>query len=310
MKAYLFDAGGDDRQLKVSEGCSEIADDQLLWIQVGLNESIDREKFGIPVFEEDMLNGHDPLIASKDYLIVRCPGFAHDKKTENDIQFFVGRNWFVSQTNIKQPIFERFIEADQGRGLRGNLTGIGLLISLLLTSFETYQSRISRIDANIDDLDETILKSKKRNQILEDLAALRARNAALRGGFVKNRAIVRAITRPDVSEVIDDRDAKHIAYLASVYDRVEDQIGAAREEVVASFELYATKVAHETNELIKLLTVVTVLTGIVGAIAGIMGMNVDVPLKDAGPRGFYIVLGIMGGCSFLILILAKIRRWF
>ena len=310
MKAYLFDAGGEDKQLKAGEGCSKIADDQLLWIQVGLKDLIDRAKFDIPIFEDDLQNEHDPLIASKDYLIVRCPGFAHDKKSNNDIQFFVGRNWFVSQTDSKQPIFERFIEADQGRGLRGNLTGIGLLTSLLLTSFETYQSRISRIDASIDDLDETILESKHRSRILDDLAVLRTRNAALRRGFVKNRAIVRAITRPDISEVIDDRDTKHIAYLASVYDRVEDQIGAAREEVVASFELYATKVAHETNELIKLLTVVTVLTGIIGAIAGIMGMNVDLPLKDAGPRGFYIVLVIMAGCNILILALAKLRRWF
>ena len=90
MIAYLFDAGGDDKQLKVGEGCSKISDDQLLWIQVGLNESIDRAKFGIPAFE-DMQNEDDPLIASKDYLIVRCPGFAHDKKMENDIQVLVGR---------------------------------------------------------------------------------------------------------------------------------------------------------------------------------------------------------------------------
>ena len=38
-------------------------------------------------------------------------------------------------------------------------------------------------------------------------------------------------------------------------------------------------------------------------------MNTFVPLKDAGPIGFYVVLGLMALASIIVLVTARMRRW-
>ena len=47
----------------------------------------------------------------------------------------------------------------------------------------------------------------------------------------------------------------------------------AREIVVGSFGLHATRTAQDTNQPVKMLTHVTVVIGLIGAIPGIFGMN-------------------------------------
>lgn len=309
MRAFLFNSDGDDREVAAGEACRELGDRELLWLWLEDDELVDEQRFCIPPLEAVRDEDEAPLVVCEQYFRVRCPGFAGIEARTNDLRFFVGKDWLVSQTAHDQPLFAEFIQTDRGRGLRGNLTGTGLLVSLLLTSFESYQADISNIDDSVDMLDSAILRSRSRRRMLDRLASLRLQNATLRRSFIRNRPIIRALTRPDLIEIIDVGDRAHISQLAATYDRVEDQISQSRDEVIASFELYTTKVAQDTNELIKLLTVVAVITGVVGAIAGIMGMNVDVPLKDSGPNGFYDVIVVMALCSLGILLLARARRW-
>ena len=49
-----------------------------------------------------------------------------------------------------------------------------------------------------------------------------------------------------------------------MFERLEDDIARARETMIGSFELYASRVAQDTNQLVKVLTVATVITGIIG----------------------------------------------
>jgi magnesium transporter len=309
MKAILFDANGDDRTDAELKDISSIPDDQLLWVQLGFAEKGELANLFVGKCEPELIDRADPMAVGDGAFALRCGGFYAPGRTTNDVIFIVGRNWFVSVSDQQQPIFEQYIQSDRGKGLKGNLTGTGLLVSLLLMSFEGFQEQLSTIDETIDHLDQSILRSRKRRRILQELADLRAKSATLRRSFVRNRPIIRSITRPDFSELLLDADRPHIAHIAGVYDRVEDQVSAARDEVVGSFDLYATKVTQDTNELLKLLTIVGVITGIVGAIAGTMGMNTFVPMKDAGPNGFYAVLGLMVLSSIIVLVIARMRRW-
>ena len=309
MQAILFDANGDDRTDAEVKDISSIPDDQLLWVQLASSEKGELAALFAGSCETELIDRADPMAVGATAFALRCSGFYALGRTANDLVFVVGRNWFVSVTDQEQPIFEQYIQSDRGKGLKGNLTGTGLLVSLLLMSFEGFQEQLSTIDETIDKLDQSILRARRRRSILGELGDLRAKSAILRRSFVRNRPIIRAITRPDFNELLLDADRPHISHVAGVYDRVEDQVSAARDEVVGSFDLYATKVTQDTNELLKLLTIVGVITGIVGAIAGIMGMNTFVPMKDAGPIGFYTVLALMGLASIIVLVTARLRRW-
>ena len=309
MHAILFDANGDDRTVAELENIGSIPDDQLLWVQLGSDETSELATLFTEGNETELIERADPIAVGAEAYALRCSGFYAPGRNANDLVFVVGRNWFISVSDKEQPVFEQYVESDRGKGLKGNLTGTGLLVALLLMSFEGYQEQLSTIDDKIDHLDQSILHSRTGRRILGELAGLRSKSATLRRSFVRNRPIIRSITRPDFSELLLAADLPHIAHVAGVYDRVEDQVGAARDEVVGSFDLYATKVTQDTNELLKLLTIVGVITGIVGAIAGTMGMNTFVPLKDAGPIGFYAILGLMGLASIIVLVTARIRRW-
>jgi len=94
-----------------------------------------------------------------------------------------------------------------------------------------------------------------------------------------------------------------------LFERLEDDVSRARETVIGSFELYSSRVAQDTNQLVKILTIATVITGVIGAVAGIFGMNFDTPFAHAGLPGFLLVTGAMIAVSAAIVLLALWRRW-
>ena len=307
-RTFLFDANGDDRILSKDEKLRAIPDDQLLWVQSDGKNRDYCEAIPSTDNEDALIAKADPVAVGSDIFALRSQAFSATAGDKGVI-FLVGRNWLVSFAESAEPIFDEFIKADTGKGLKGHLTGTGLLVSLLLTSFEAYQQKLAAIDDAVDKLDERILRTRKSRRILSQLAELRTNSAMLRRRFVHNRSVVRALARPDFGEMFNDLDKDNIAHLSGAFDRVEDQISSARDEILGSFDLYATKVTQDTNELLKVLTIVSVTTGLIGAIAGIMGMNTYVPMKDSGPFGFYVVLGVMVVIVISILVIARVRRW-
>ena len=307
-RIFLFDANGDDRVLSDDEKLQAIPDDQLLWVQSDGNSSDYCQAIPGTDTQDELISRADPVAIGNDIFALRSRAFSAASGGK-EVIFLVGRNWLVSLAEGSEPLFDEFIKADTGKGLKGHLTGTGLLVSLLLTSFEAYQQKLASIDDAVDELDDRILRTRKNTRILPELAELRTQSAMLRRRFVRNRAVVRALSRPDFGEMMNELDKNNISHLADAFDRVEDQLSNARDEILGSFDLYATKVTQGTNELLKILTIVSVTTGFVGAIAGIMGMNTYVPMKDSGPLGFYVVLGVMSVIVVSILVIARVRRW-
>jgi len=86
-------------------------------------------------------------------------------------------------------------------------------------------------------------------------------------------------------------------------------VARARETIIGSFELYTTRVAQDTNQLVKALTIATVITGVIGCAAGVFGMNFDTPFFHSGLVGFLGVTLAMVMTSIAIVIIAVWRRW-
>ena len=82
-----------------------------------------------------------------------------------------------------------------------------------------------------------------------------------------------------------------------------------REAVVASFELFASKAALETNDLVKALTFVTVIIGYSAAIAGLFGMNFKTSFTESGEWGFHVVLASLAISVVVATLVARRRGW-
>ena len=106
----------------------------------------------------------------------------------------------------------------------------------------------------------------------------------------------------------DTGAGRHFRALEQRFDRAMDAVENARDLVVGSFELFATRSAERTNDTMRALTFATVLLGSLAVIAGVLGMNFQVPLFETGMHGFWIAIGAMGGIA-LMAVAASGRRW-
>lgn len=99
------------------------------------------------------------------------------------------------------------------------------------------------------------------------------------------------------------------------YKRLEDRLQQAidtvdttREMIVGSFDIFMTRTAQTTNDIMKRLTIVSVLLLPAAALAGIMGMNFKVEIFE-WPWMFWVTIALMLVVAGVTLIVAKRRRW-
>ena len=308
-RALLYDAAGHDREVNdlADVDASALRSDQLLWVDV--SEFEDGQTHGLPPHvpvREFSLEELGSLQIFDDHYRFAIP--LHDKKGLK-LGFVLGKTWLLTLSKERPALFDEFIEADRGETLKGRMTSTALMAALLIRQLETFRQEVASVDQAIDKLDETILRSREKRAPLGILAALRRRIAGVRADLGNQRSIIHSLIGPDFFAHVTPADQPFLVEINRVFERVEDDVSRARDTVIGSFELYATRVAQDTNQLLKALTIATVITGIVGAVAGIFGMNFDTPIPHTGLTGFLLVTGAMLVSSVALVAVAIWRRW-
>ena len=308
-RALLYDAAGHDRQVddvgKVDP--SSLGPEQLLWVDVSEFEA--GQVHGLPPhlpISEISLEDLGSLQILDDHY--RFAIQLHDQD-RSKLGFVVGKTWLLTLSTTRPAFFEEFIDADRGETLKGRMSPTALMATLLIRQLEAFQTEVASVDTQIDKLDETILRSREKRTPLSKLAALRRRVAGLRADLGNQRTVIHSLIGPDFFAHVSAGDQPFLAETNRVFERVEDDITRARDTVIGSFELYASRVAQDTNKLLKALTIATVITGIVGAVAGVFGMNFDTFIPHTGMNGFLIVTGAMLFASVALVAVAIWRRW-
>jgi Mg2+ and Co2+ transporter CorA len=115
------------------------------------------------------------------------------------------------------------------------------------------------------------------------------------------------LSRPDFAQVVESDAAAHYRSLERRYERAVDAVDHSRELVNGSFDLFTTRTAEATNDLVRRLTFITMMLGVVGAVAGIFGMNFETPYTQTGVFGFWAVVGILS--AFVAGAVAIGLRW-
>ena len=317
VKAYLYDAEGRDCAIDVDAGrLASVGDNQLIWFDLERTEVEAVEAaatlLGLHPEARRGLGARRNLTLDNyvDYFrfSVPSPPLKGDD-TLKHLDFVVAKDWLLTVRDGDLSFLRAFRDQDRGETMKGALSPATVASSLLDWHLESYFDAISEIESALDDLDGEILGRRADRGALDRLAGMRHRVGVLRGRIASQRGVFHGLVRPDFEPIASGDDAAHFHALAARFDRAVDSVERARDVVIGSFDLFASKTALDTNDLVKALTFVTVVIGFAAAVAGVFGMNFETPFFKTGVGGFYTVLGGLIGVTVAGAIVARWRRW-
>ena len=231
------------------------------------------------------------------------------KRHPEHLEFLVGPRWIVTVHEGELPFLQAFRDQNKGETLIGALSPPALAASLLDWHLTTYFEAVTELEALLDRLDEALLGGSGRRSLLAGVVATRRRVSELRHLLAVQRPVFYGLSRPDFAQVVESDAAAHYRSLERRYERAVDAVDHARELVNGSFDLFTTRTAEATNDLVRRLTFITMMLGVAGAVAGIFGMNFETPYTQTGVPGFWAVLGGLTVFIVAAIVIARRRAW-
>lgn len=321
VRTRLFDADRPDNLLSTESAFStRPTDRQLLWIDATgevdaetANRLAERLHLRPRTAEGLQRTDHEPSVAlHREYLHVRVAAEPDPGDPANTawLDVIAAPNVVLSQHD--RPIsflddVDRRIKSDAASGILSSVAFLAVLVDAAITS---YHRVVDAIEDDVDRLDSASLRANGRGDLLNDLVRCRRRIARLRRLMADHRMVFTALAAPDVGRLVDDPDATTMLQgLSTRYEGAIAAVEASREAVLGSFDVFMTRTAQRTNEVMKVLTIVTVLLLPGSVLAGLLGMNVQVPLNKDDPISFWYVVAALGVLALTILLLARLRRW-
>jgi magnesium/cobalt transport protein CorA len=319
VRARLFDARGDDRDVDIAELARLKVDDrQLLWVDLDERSQADLEAVsGALALEPRIVRqlGRDRrkprLVRQPERIAVTLTALERDGEGEDlsrkDLDLVAGRNHVVTlHEGPIRSIDEYDHELRDERDL-GLLDAGAFMTGLVDTVLTAYLREVEAIEREVDALDQAALRGTGDDDtFLPRVVGLRHRIALIRRSLTPNREALSPLIRPDF-EAMDDV----VRPGPRVVERLEQVISAvenARELLVGSFDIYLGRSAQRSNDVMKTLTIVSSILLPSVVLAGVMGMNFKLSFFD-NPSNFFFVIGAMVVFAMTILVVARWRRW-
>jgi Mg2+ and Co2+ transporter CorA len=321
VRVRQFDADRRDQSLDLDDALKKRPTErQLLWIDIADEIDPEHVRRMADAFELDrstvralLVPGDVPhLEVHGSYLHVRVAVEPNDRDPDSTpwLDVVGGRNVVV--TSHRKPIkflddLDDRIQADTSFGLLDASTFMASVLSAAVTS---YFAAVDAIEDDVDLLDAKSLRDDGRHQLLDDLVVVRRRIARLRRVLTDHRQLFASLGGAELEKLTDNPDSA--AAFKAVSERFEAAIGAvedSRDVLIGSFEVYMTRTAQRTNDVMKVLALATVVLLPGSLVAGLLGMNMIIPIPDDDPRMWWIVVGAVVAFAIAILLIARRRRW-
>jgi magnesium/cobalt transport protein CorA len=315
IRAVLYDAKSEDREVDLDRDDVRVSDNRLLWIDLDDRTADDLRRAAAAVGLEpeglERLSREDRrarILRLPDQVVLTLgavdPADAEANRQEIDI--VIGVNHVITVHEGALPAVDAFRRQVNNEVDLGRLTAASFTAGLIDSIWNAYFRQVESIERDIDELDELAVKASGSRRYLEDVLALRRRIARLRRALAPNREALSPLERPDF-ELRKDLGTVWPGTIQRL-ERAIDAVENARELLVGSFDLYLGRSSQRTNDVMKVLTLISAiaLPGIV--LAGVMGMNFKLPFfDDAG--NFWLVIGTMIVFAVMIVGIARARDW-
>jgi magnesium transporter len=317
----LFDADRTDREVTFEEALgTEPGERQLLWIDIvapmhEADAAALAERLQLKPATRAWLEGVEsrPLLALHGSYFTLRVGTIHAEDGREEVRWLVivaASNTVVTVHAAPIALFDDLntrIEADTLVGLIDAASFVTVLVDSALTS---YLTAADAIEDAVDRLDAQSLRRDVGDDRLGQLVALRARITRLRRSLASHRELFAALGRADFATSVGGDVGAPFAAVAEHYDRALRAVENARDHLLGSFDVYMTRTAQRTNEIVKVLTIVSVFLLPGALIVGFMGMNEKPPYSTDDPRVFWLVVALIAAIAVGTFVVLRLRRWF
>jgi magnesium transporter len=198
------------------------------------------------------------------------------------------------------------VEAQLGRDARIS-TPSHVLYAILDTILDRFLPTLDEMGAEIDRIEAEIL-DRPTPECLSRLFALRRNLVGFRRAASAQRELLNALSRRDVRFVPSDM----VIYFRDVYDHVVatmELIESYRDLLSGALDIYLTRTANRTNDIVKALTLIATIILPLTLITGWYGMNVEGLPFAHDPAGVWIVTGGMAAFTLGLLAYFRAKGW-
>lgn len=320
FRIRLFDADRTDRELTFAEALgAKLSERQLLWVDAtapmdepdaaALAEHLDLAAATRAALQEVASQPRVELHGAYFTLTVATIHPTGDREDVRWLQVVAGRNTVV--TVHAEPIaflddINTRIESDTLVGLIDAASFVAALLDAAVTS---YLTAADGIEDAVDRLDARSLERDVRADLLGDLVDLRRRITRLRRRLTSHRELFASLGRADFAMIAEGDVAAPFAAVAEHFERAIAAVENGRDQLIGSFDVYMTRTAQRTNEIVKVLTIVSVFLLPSTVIAGLMGMNLKAPYSNDDPRMFWLVMAFIAVVAIGTFVVLRLRRW-
>jgi magnesium transporter len=315
----LYRADGSDHELSIDEVTRPTQVDDLLWIDIDCDSpELVAEvcgKLQIPQGACTYLSelGSTPLLRRYGkFMLIHAVAIEHVGSLKFDgaaMAIAAGENTVITVHRKPVAFIHSIRKREHGETKLGLLTAPSFVASLLDWHLDTYFEAVSKFEAAVERLEESILDGRQDENTLQ-LIILRRGASRLRRMLAPHRPLFSSLARPDFEPEDDEITAGHFRRLEEHFERAMDSVENARDLMIGSFELFSNQIALRTNSSMRLLTFATVVIGCQTVIAGVLGMNFKASLFDAATFGFWASIAAMAGVTVFAVWLGKRKNWF
>jgi Mg2+ and Co2+ transporter CorA len=202
--------------------------------------------------------------------------------------------------------FDRFAEGLTGETRLGALDAGDLLSALVDELLGGYFRVTESIERAIDELDQLALRSRRGDDVLGRIVAVRRRISLVRRTLAPHREALAALARPEMR--VEELIGQPWAGLPDRLERALDAVEMLRESLLGTYDIHMGRVAQRANDVMRILTLLSAILLPAVVLGGIMGMNFKLGFFDE-PSNFFVVVAGMLSLAALIVVVARWREW-
>lgn len=247
------------------------------------------------------------------YLILTFPTLrgGHHTRSEQEIDFCVGKNFFITARYENINPLHSFAKAFEvqsvlGHGGREN-QGLHIFSSMLQNLYNGLLTECEALNIRLGEIEERIFKGDERIMVAQ-LSHVGRSIHDFRQALTPHKEILRSLELP--GEKVFGRE--FVYYLQSItheHRKVEDALENLRDALTELRETNNSLLSTKQNEIMKTFTVLTFLFLPLTFVAGLFGMNTENNPIVGYEFDFWVIVAGMAVLAVIFFVYFKRKDW-